>query len=34
MVLMNVSQAKEVVKANNLSDKVIVLHGRVEVSFL
>lgn len=26
-------QANEVVKANNLSDKVIVLHGRVEVCF-
>lgn len=27
-------QANEVVKANNLSDRVIVLHGRVEVSVL
>lgn len=27
-------QANEVVKANNLSDKIIVLHGRVEVSFI
>lgn len=27
----SIHQAKEVVKANGLSDKVIVLHGRVEV---
>lgn len=27
------NQANEVVKANNLSDTVIVLHGRVEVGF-
>lgn len=26
-------QANEVVKANNLSDVVVVLHGRVEVGF-
>lgn len=26
-------QANEVVKANNLAEKVIVLHGRVEVGF-
>lgn len=33
LFLWKLNQANEVVKANNLSDKVIVLHGRVEVHF-
>jgi hypothetical protein len=27
------AQAREIVKANNLDDKVVVVHGRVEVRF-
>lgn len=30
-ILFSFKQANEVVKANNLSDTIIVLHGRVEV---
>jgi hypothetical protein len=26
-------QASEIVKANNLADKIVVIHGRVEVRF-